>query len=169
MPAFVDITGKKFGKLAVVERSDNHISSGGNSFVAWVCLCDCGNVKTIIGSRLKCGRAMSCGCETYSWMGKRIGDKNPNWNGGKKLSEGYVYVNLGRGKYRSEHRLIMEQYLGRALLSTETVHHKNGIRSDNRIKNLELWKSKHPKGQRVNDLNFPYNQTDPRLWEAVYA
>ena len=50
-----------------------------------------------------------------------------------------------------EHRYIMEQHIGRQLLSEETVHHKNGVRTDNHLDNLELWSSSHPKGQRVQD------------------
>jgi len=55
------------------------------------------------------------------------------------------------GKKRAEHRIIMEKRLGRPLRRDETVHHKNGDRSDNRIDNLELWSSRHPKGQSIQD------------------
>ncbi|MFD9069181.1 HNH endonuclease [Streptomyces lasiicapitis] len=50
-----------------------------------------------------------------------------------------------------EHILIMSQYLGRPLLAGENVHHRNGVRGDNRLENLELWSRRQPSGQRIAD------------------
>jgi hypothetical protein len=78
---------------------------------------------------------------------------------GYTAEDGYRIV-MDNGKRRREHRVLMEQLLGRPLTEEENVHHRNGDRADNwtngplvdfRSGNLELWSTAQPKGQRVVD------------------
>lgn len=101
------------------------------------------------------------------------GNKNASWKGGKKLDLGYYWVyrpdhpfSVGKTGYVLEHRIVAEKYLlndensvvidGKRYLARDwIVHHKNGVRTDNRPENLEVMK----KGEhtsihnKINDVN----------------
>lgn len=93
-------------------------------------------------------------CDMHWKRWRKHGDPTKIVNVGRHVSpDGYVKVpdKSGRGRSILEHRLVMEENLGRQLLPTENVHHKNGDRQDNRIENLELWSTSQPQGQRPED------------------
>jgi hypothetical protein len=110
---------------------------------------------------LHCSR--SCGLKAVNALnpGRYKGSKSKSWKGGSRPDRrGYILTwcpdhpsrknTIGKN-YVFEHRLIMEKQLGRYLLPQEQVHHRNGIRSDNRPENLELWVKQQPPGARVHE------------------
>jgi hypothetical protein len=59
MSRFIDLTGKKFGRLTVIGRSPQN---GKQGQPRWDCACECGEERTVVGNNLKSGNTNSCGC-----------------------------------------------------------------------------------------------------------
>ena len=93
--------------------------------------------------RLLKGEPISRFCRSCNTNG--AGEDNSHWGGGKiKNNEGYVLIYLPEhphclnGRYILEHRLVIEEILGRYLLPTEIIHHIDGNRTNNKPSNLRL-------------------------------
>lgn len=111
---------------------------------------ECGDVFfSVYMSGLFCG--VSC-ASSHQWKrdGKR--DRYVDANGYVRVRDRNHPKASKFGRHVREHVLVMENIIGRFLLPGENVHHKNGIRSDNRGDNLELWVKPQAAGQRIDDL-----------------
>jgi len=76
----IDLTGKKFGRLLVIQRS--YIHSGSGHLAMWDCVCDCGKLHTTDSDSLRSGGSQSCGCrqkEMASKMAKINSTKHGMW------------------------------------------------------------------------------------------
>ena len=145
-----DITrGRDLGK------SGKYISN--RKFIYCICP-ECSETRWLIlrpktaDGKSRCQRC----CGEFSNSSKRLphgrGENCPRWKGGRRIQDRYVvrwiseqdpYYSMATKKSHGsgdimEHRLIMAQSLGRCLVRSEHVHHKNGDRQDNRLENLEL-------------------------------
>ena len=116
-------------------------------------------------SKRKIGKASS------RRMSGKSGPRSISWKGGRQKDnrDGYILVwveshpsarkvtnSSSGGGYVLEHRLVMEKHVGRYLRPDEDVHHRNGIKDDNRIENLELM----PHGTHRGQVTCPHCGTE---------
>jgi hypothetical protein len=122
--------------------------------MVWINCEYCGKPKQIRASRLNAGEGRFCSLRcvgkwrieqgNHPFEGYRFGEDNPNWRGGKtKHSRGYIYTTApdhprAHNGYVLEHILVAEKKLGRYLKPGEIVHHRNGIKDDNRPENIQV-------------------------------
>lgn len=126
-------------KGSEIGKGDNH---SGNKFVYHACEV-CGKERWVV---LKAGeplykRCPSCGmrASVYAHRGATCKVvRGKGYLGIKLLPSDPFYPMACKAGYVMEHRLVMAKRLGRCLLPSEKVHHKDGIRSHNEDSNLEL-------------------------------
>lgn len=163
-------------KEIVKGRDIGYRSCGENRYI-WLACLNCGKERWIMLSRAKQAdfnlRCNSCAAKERAAKYDMTGNKNPQWRGGRhKLSNGYIVVWVNpddfyhhmakkirnhTNNYVLEHRLVMAQHLHRCLESWELVHHINGIRDDNRLKNLHL----------VNQQNHEHRTLEKELQKEI--
>ena len=163
MPVLGDtITARELFPSRAYQRSAQY-----NLYV-WIACQVCGKERWVQKANLpRTSNCMSCFKKTKMYS---VGSNHNGWKGGRHYDPlGYVLVWIGKDDFFfpmaghapranciKEHRLVMARHLGRCLASWEVVHHKNGIRNDNRLDNLQLLptSSQHfPSIRWQNELN----------------
>ena len=123
-----DICGKEFNRRYAHAKKSKHLFCSMNCKSKWYS-------KIMIGKN------------NPMYHNGRKAEKSSNWKGGRVINRNYILIRkpdhpkCDVSGYISEHRLIMGKAINRFLTKKEVVHHINGIRGDNRIENLKLFKN----------------------------
>ena len=116
---FIDLTGKRFGRLVVLSRQENTKSGKAK----WLCKCDCGNTTIVTSDSLKSGHTSSCDCLRRERSAKalsktasaQIGEKNPSYKHGDANTKlYYVWAEMLQRCTNSKHKRY-EDWGGRGI------------------------------------------------------
>jgi hypothetical protein len=161
---YCEVCGKPY------KRNLSDIKRYKHNFCSWGCRCafarsykntlrnrvevhceQCGKVFTRVLSQVKrnihhfcslqCRNEWRCGSNSGTWKGG-IDHRGKGYIAVKVPKDDFFYPMADHHGYVLEHRLIMAKYMHRCLLPWEVVHHKNGMKNDNRIGNLEVLPSR---------------------------
>lgn len=161
MNKFIDLSGKKFGRLTVVSRTENSKTRG----AMWICVCECGNKKIYCGRDLRVGDSNSCGClkkdmlidNKYKYnsnpiekrLDKYIDKSSGAWMWiGALSTNGYGKISY-KGEHWTAHRLIYTLFIG-DIHEGLCVCHKNDIKLDVTPSNLFLGTNQENTQDMVN-------------------
>ena len=93
--------GDKFGLLTVLSKSDDIITKNGTKYRAYICQCECGNIKVTRGVYLENGYIKSCGC---------LNKSNRNSNSHKRKNDFYINDNIVYVKMSNSEKIMMCDY-----------------------------------------------------------
>ena len=99
MSRAINLTGQRFGRFTAIKRSDQLAYS---KEAAWLCMCDCGNMRTVKGSKLRSGKSRSCGC----LQAKELGERNATMkriHGGSDTRLYHVWKGMHSRCYQKSH------------------------------------------------------------------
>jgi hypothetical protein len=151
MSKFIDLTGKRFGRLEVLKRLENKKAKTGNQYARWECKCNCGNIRIYITSYLnRLGDRASCGCigrELLSNVHRKHGLTNTRilkiWRGMKQRC--YNSHHCGFSRYGGRGIIIADEWLGEnGVKNFNDWAMNNGYREDLTIDRIDNDKGYSP-------------------------